>query len=438
MSDTNQDNKAANSTVETSQTGQSNLRPAATDRHYYWFLVVYLVLLSALGSFVNDMYSPSLPAMARFFHTTASTSQLGLTMGMVGLGLGQLLLGPISDHYGRKPVLVASLSVFIVGAVVSVFSPSMTFFLCCRFVQGLGASGGYFLARTIPADIYQGRQLAQFMALVGAVNGLAPASAPVLGGIVADAFSWKGVFVTLAIFAAIVLAIAPKLKESLYPQDRTKLPWYKTLPGYLTLLKNKPFMIHVSLKAFALGLLFAYVSSAPFILEDHYGFSQTVYGVIIGLNAIAVAGGSMLALRFHPFKKAVPVAALILLPAVGVGAYALWHIHSFIVFEICAVPMLFAQGMIFSVSNTLAMNEGRKQAGEASALLGVAGYVVGAVAAPLCGLGDVMHSTPLVFIGLLAGILLFSWLTYRLAPDLEPTSANHAASTQSQSTDKSN
>lgn len=426
MSDTSLDNKStkptSSATAGNTQNAQPDPRPAATDKHYYWFLVVYLVLLSALGSFVNDMYSPSLPAMARFFHVSASTSQLGLTMGMIGLGLGQLLLGPISDHYGRKPVLIASLAVFIVGAVVSVFSPSMTFFLCCRFVQGLGASGGYFLARTIPADIYQGRQLAQFMALVGAVNGLAPASAPVLGGIVADAFSWKGVFVVLAIFAAIVLAIAPKLKESLYPQDRTKAPWYKTLPGYITLMRNKPFMIHVSLKAFALGLLFAYISSAPFILEEQYGFSQTRYGIIIGLNAIAVASGSMLALKFHPFKKAVPVAALILLPAVGFGAYALWRIHSFVIFEICAVVMLFAQGMIFSVSNTLAMNEGRKQAGEASALLGVAGYVVGAVVAPLAGIGNVLHSTAIVFLCLLVGILLFSWFTYRLAPDLEPTS----------------
>lgn len=426
MSDTKQENTSKQTASGKPQdSGKSSQeapvqRLAATDRGYYWFLVVYLVLLSALGSFVNDMYSPSLPAMARFFHVSASTSQLGLTMGMIGLGIGQLLLGPISDHYGRKPVLIASLAVFIVGAVVSVFSPTMTFFLCCRFVQGLGASGGYFLARTIPADIYQGRQLAQFMALVGAVNGLAPASAPVLGGIVADAFSWKGVFVTLAIFAAIVLAIAPRLKESLYPQDRTKMPWYKTLPGYLRLLRNKPFMIHISLKAFALGLLFAYISSAPFILEEHYGFSQTGYGIVIGLNAIAVAAGSMLALKIHPFKNAVPVAALILVPSVGFGAYALWHIHSFVVFEICAVVMLFAQGMIFSVSNTLAMNEGRSQAGEASALLGVAGYVVGAAVAPLAGIGNVLHSTAMVFLCLLAGIMLFSWFTYRLAPDLEP------------------
>lgn len=418
MSGTNQNKKGkcANLIADTDHS-EGNL--ASNSKKYYWFLVVYLVLLSALGSFVNDMYSPALPAMARFFHSTASESQLGLTMGMVGLAIGQLLLGPISDRYGRKPVLLASLLVFIVGAVVSLFSPNMPFFLGCRFVQGLGASGGYFLARTIPADIYQGRQLAQFMALVGAVNGLAPASAPVLGGIISDDFTWKGVFVALAIFAVVVLAVSPGLKESLSPQNRTKVAWYRTLPGYINLLKNRAFMIHISLKAFTLGILFTYISSAPFILEDHYGFSQTKYGIVIGLNAISVAVGSMLALKFHPFKKAVPVAALILLPTMVFSAYALWHIHSFLIFEICAVLMLFAQGMIFSVSNTLAMNEGRKQAGEASALLGVAGYVVGAVVAPLAGLHNVLHSTAIVFLCLLVGVLLFSYMTYRLAPDLD-------------------
>ena len=106
----------------------------------------------------------------------------------------------------------------------------MTFFLMCRLIQGMGASGGYFLARTIPADIFHGRELAKFMVIIGAVNGLAPASAPVLGGFIADWISWKAVFVFLAAFTVLILAFVGKLKESLYPQDRTKLPWYRTPP----------------------------------------------------------------------------------------------------------------------------------------------------------------------------------------------------------------
>ncbi|GEM_PF-6522078 len=148
----------------------------------FTFLVLYLAGLSAFGSFVNDMYTPSLPSMCRYFHCSVPVVQLGLTMGMLGLGIGQIVLGPVSFRYGRKPVLVASILFFIAAATVSIFSPTIHFFLVCRFFQGIGASGGYFLARTIPADVYGGRRLAKAMAVMGAINGFAPASAPVIGG----------------------------------------------------------------------------------------------------------------------------------------------------------------------------------------------------------------------------------------------------------------
>lgn len=239
----------------------------------YGFLVFYLVVLSALGSFVNDMFSPALPAMTHFFHCSVPTVQMGLTAGMCGLGLGQIFLGPISDKYGRKPVLAASLCVFIVAAVVSIFSPTIRFFIWCRFFQGLGASGGYFLARTIPADRFQGRTLAKVMALVGAINGFAPASAPVVGGVISDHWGWKAIFLCLTLFAVIALLLSFKLKESLPVERRTQGSLLKSFGGFLVLLKNKPFMVHSCFKGVSLGMLFAYISAAPFILQIHYGYS---------------------------------------------------------------------------------------------------------------------------------------------------------------------
>ncbi len=391
----------------------------ASKKTYYAFLVAYLVLMSALGSFVNDMYSPALPAMCRFFNCSISLGQMGMTMGMVGLALGQFILGPVSDHYGRKPVLIGAVSLFIIGAVVSTFAPSIHFFNICRLFQGMGASGGYFLARTIPADVFTGRDLAKLMALVGAINGIAPASAPVLGGITADAFGWKGVFYVLAAFAFVVLCISPALKESLAPSRRTKEAWWKSIPAYKILLCNKAFMIHVCFKGVALGFLFAYVSSSPFVLQTHYGLSQTVYGLVIGFNALFVAAGSMMAVHFKPLKKAAKIGSFIMAVGVVMQAFALWHIHNIWIFEACMVVILFALGMIFTTTNTLAMNEGRNRAGEASALLGISGYVVGAVVAPLSGLGDVLHSTALVYIAITSLVMIFSFLSSRLAPDLE-------------------
>ena len=198
----------------------------------FWFFVTFMVLLSALGSFVNDMFTPTFPAMCRFFHTSIHTVQMGLTTGMAGLAIGQLVLGPMSDHYGRKPILIGEISLFIVAAIVSVFSPTIHFFIWCRFFQGIGASGGYLLSRTMPADLYNGRQLAKIMALIGAINGIAPASAPVLGGVTADAYGWKGIFVVLTIFAALVLLMTIFAKETLPPSLRASGSVWQSFKGY--------------------------------------------------------------------------------------------------------------------------------------------------------------------------------------------------------------
>lgn len=409
------------STKDNSPSGnvnESKAEVALDTGHYYWFLVIYLVLLSALGSFVNDMYTPSLPEMCKFFGCSASVCQLGLTMGMIGLGLGQIILGPVSDRVGRKPVLICSTILFIIAAIVSVFSPTIHFFLVCRLFQGLGASSGYFLAKTIPADVYSGRQLAKLMALVGAINGFAPASAPVIGGVAADAFGWKGVFVILAAFATLVLLLSPILKESLAPGMRVRGPWLKSLKGYLILLKNRPFMIHVALKGLSLGILFAYISSSPFILQREYGFSQTGYGLVTGANAVAVMVGSLIALKFKPFKRGAWIGSWILLISIVGESIALYKVHSFLLFEITIVPALFGLGMIFSVSNTLAMNEGRQRAGEASAILGVAGYIIGAIVSPLVGLGNILHSTAVTFLILALSVIVVSVKSRQLPADL--------------------
>lgn len=390
-----------------------------SNRKYYWYMVLSMVLLSMLGSFVNDMYTPALPAMTKFFGCSVSLGQMGLTMGMIGLGLGQFILGPVSDKLGRKTVLIASISLFVVMAVVSVLSPNIHIFNACRLLQGVGASGGYFLARTIPTDVFAGRNLAKLMALVGAINGIAPASAPVIGGLAADAWGWKGVFLLLAAFAALLLLNSFKMQESLAVDRRSKVPFLKSFGGYLNLLKNKPYMIHTWLKGTSLGLLFTYIASSPFILQNLYGLSQTQYGLVIGFNAIFSAVGSMIALKCHPFKKAATMGAILLTVGTAGSAVCLWTIHNIWLYEIFAVVMLFVMGMIFSTSNTLAMNEGRANAGEAAALLGIAGYVVGAIASPLVGIGNILHSTAIVYGALTALVLTLALASNRLPSNLD-------------------
>lgn len=394
---------------------------AAAPGRSFTFLICYLVGLSAFGSFVNDMYLPSLPSMMKFFGCTVSMVQLGLTTGMAGLAVGELFMGPISDKYGRKPMLVYSLTAFIIASTVSIFSPNITFFLVCRFFQGLGASGGYFLARSIPADIYQGRLLAKTMAIIGAINGFAPASAPVFGGLISDHFTWKGVFWVLTGVGIILLCFAPKFKESLTPEKRQTGPLWHSFANYKLLIVNKKFMIHIFLKGAALGVVFAYIAAGPFIFETHFGFSQTVFGLFMGGNALLVAAGSMVALKFKYLKSASFVGAIGLTFFACIEAVVLWAFpHIFIAFEILLLPMLFCCGMIFTAGNTLAMNEGRNTAGDASALLGIVGYIFGAVVSPLLGQGDIMHSTAIAIVVLSVITLIMAFFSYRLAPELNP------------------
>lgn len=385
---------------------------------YYWFFIIFMVVLSMFGSFVNDMFTPALPELTRFFGCSVSTANLSLSLGMVGLGLGQIIFGPLSDKIGRKPILVLGMGIFLVGGVTSIFSPTIDFFVTCRLVQGIGASTGYFLARTIPADVTHGRPLAKMMALIGAINGIAPASAPVLGGIVSNTMGWRWIFVFLCIFAVLVVLLSLHLKESLPKDRRAPGSLWQAFKGYGSLLKQKNFMIHVMLKGSALGLLFAYISSAPYIMQDHYGFSDIVYGLFIGGNALFVVFGSLTALKFKLLKQSGVLGTWLLVPVMVAQAAALWWLHDFWVYEILNCVMLFCLGMIFTMSNTLAMNEGRTDAGRASAILGVMGYVFGAIVSPAVGLGDVLHSTAIVYLCLVAIVALYALFSARLAPDL--------------------
>ena len=154
-------------------------------KRYYCYLIVFLGLLSAFGPFVIDMYLPALPEMAGVFHCDSATVQLGLTFCMIGLAAGQLLFGPASDKYGRKNVLLFSLVIFVGASVVCCFSTSVAAFTAARLLQGIGGAGGIVLSRSIAADMYSGRELAKLIAVLSAINNLAPVAAPVVGGGVA-------------------------------------------------------------------------------------------------------------------------------------------------------------------------------------------------------------------------------------------------------------
>lgn len=402
------------------QTQSSTQQPAAAGKGYIAFLF-FLAILSAFSSLVNDMYLPTIPAMRTEFHTTASMTQMGLSMVMIGLGIGSVIWGSLSDSYGRKPMLIISLGIFIISTAVAIFSPSIQFFITVRLFQGIGAGGAMVLSYSIPADIYEGRRLAAVMAVVGAINGFAPAVSPFIGGTLAGSAGWRGIFVILLAIGVIMFVWSLRRPESLAPSRRIKSKGIKVYAqAYKTLFSDKRFMTFALLKAIGIGLLYAYISSAPFIYQDYYHFSSFEFGLIFGGNAIAIALGSIMVMKFKILKRGLVTGTILMSLFAIAEAFVMYHGGRFLWYEIFAVPMLLASGMVFASANSLGMDAGRNDAGTAGAILNVVKYVFAAIVSPLVGIGDILHSSAWSFgvIAVIALILSIPAIILKPMPDM--------------------
>lgn len=386
---------------------------AKFSRGYYVFLIVFLGMLSAFGPFVTDMYLPTLPSMAEIFSTTPSLVQMGLATSMLGLAVGQIFFGPLSDKYGRRRILLAAMILFAVSTVVSIYSPTIEFFNVCRFVQGLGGAGGIVLSRSISTDCYSGRELAKTMAIIGAVNGIAPVTAPVIGGLVSEAVGWQGIFWILFALGAILIVMCMAFNESLPRELRHKGSVASLMLAFPGLLRQKYFLVYVMMFAFANGVLFAYISSAAFIIQNHFGFSELTFAVIFGINALGIGIGSALSLKFKRMSSAA------IFGATGISVMAILQLicnslsGQFIVFEILMFLILIFTGYIFTAATTLAMDEGRDHIGAASAIFGATGFLFGGIVSPLVGIGDIMTTTLTIIAICSLSSLVFALISYK-------------------------
>ncbi len=381
-------------------------------KRYYIFLIVFLGMLSAFGPFVTDMYLPTLPSMADIFHTTVSQVQMGLATSMLGLAVGQIFFGPLSDKYGRRPVLVASMILFSASTVASIFSPTIEFFNFCRFLQGLGASGGLVLSRSVATDCCSGRELAKMLAIIGAINGIAPVTAPVIGGLVSEAVGWKGIFWILFGIGVVILAMCMVFRESLSADVRYKGTVASLIRKFPEIFRLKYYVIYTVMYMFACGVLFSYISSASFIVQNYFGYSELQFALIFGVNALGIGIGSGLSLKFRQMKNASLFGAAGILVSVLSQVLSYIFIPSFWPYEIFTFTMLVGVGFIFTSATTLAMDEGRKAIGTASAVFGAVGFLSGSIVSPLVGLGNIM-STTLILLGI-CGIVafIFAYISY--------------------------
>jgi DHA1 family bicyclomycin/chloramphenicol resistance-like MFS transporter len=370
---------------------QTKIQPSLTSsysRSYIVFLFIFLGMLSAFGPFLTDMYLPTLPTMVGDFNTTESLVQFSLTIGMIGLAVGQILFGPLSQKLGRKPILIATMALFIIAAVASIFSTDIYFFLICRLAQGFGGAGGLVLSRSIATDCYRGRELAKTMAIIGAINGIAPAFAPVIGGLVSKAVGWQGIFVILSGLGVVLLLMSFIFKETLAKDKRETGSIWSTFSDYGKVLRIRRFVLLILAYGFAMGSLFAYISAAPFIVQSDFGFNELGFAIIFGVNSVLIGVGSGLALRFKSLDKAMMIGGVGMLVTSVLQLVSALTMANFVGYEVTTVITLIFLGMVFTTSTSMAMDQGRQYTGAAAAIVGAIGFLFGGIVSPMVGLGE--------------------------------------------------
>jgi MFS transporter, DHA1 family, multidrug resistance protein len=361
--------------------------------------VVVLGMLSMFGPLSLDLYLPALPELADDLDASASAAQLSITACLVGLAVGQLVAGPLSDRLGRRRPLIVGLVGFMLASVACALAPSAAILVVLRFVQGLAGAAGLVISRAIARDLYSGRALMIFFSRLILIAGLAPVIAPILGGQLSLIMSWRGIFGVLAGFGAVLLLAGwLGLKETLPPERRIVGGFGKTLHGYNTLLHDRFFVGCALSSGLAGASMFAYISGSTFVLQRIYGMSPQgfsfVFGAISLALVIAAQVGGRLALRW-PLTRVLGFGlAVNLCGAASLLATVIIGLPLAVLIAALSV-MVSAVGLIFPTANALALADYPDLAGTASSLQGLSQFVFGAVAAPLVGIAGERTALPL-------------------------------------------
>lgn len=350
-----------------------------------WALV--LGLLTAIGPLCTDFYLPALPDITQQLGATTTQTQLSLTAALIGLGLGQLFFGPLSDRIGRKRPLAASLLLFIFSSVMCALTRDIHLLILWRFLQGFAGAGGSVLSRSIARDKYHGTMLTQFFALLMTVNGIAPVVSPVLGGWIATTFDWRVLFWVMAGMAAVLLALSLLFINETLPEGQTTTSLWAT---GREVMKNRPFTRFCLVQAFMLAGLFSYIGSSSFVMQNEFGMSAMQFSLLFGVNGIGLIISALIFSRLSRRFRAVSLMRVGLVLAVVAALLTLlcaW-LQLWVLTLVCLFIAVSFNSGISTLAGAGAMNSvGARESGTASALLGMAMFLFGGIAAPLSGLG---------------------------------------------------
>lgn len=348
-------------------------------------------MLTAFGPLSIDMYLPGLPSIAREFGASTAVAQQTLSAFFLGLAAGQLLYGPLSDRLGRRPPLIFGCALYAVACIGCALATSIPSLLLLRLAQALGGCAGIVIARSVVRDLFDQRESARMYSLLTLVMGLAPITAPLIGGQLLALFGWRAIFIVLSAFGMLCLALVLfSLPETLPPERRTQAGMGDALRAYRGLLADGRFMGFALASGLAYASMFAYISGSPFVFIELNGVPPERFGLLFGLNALGLIAASqlnrVLLSRFDGGRiltaaLAIIAAAgllLVVVTASGVGGFP----GMLAVLFICIATL----GLVQPNATAAAMAPYGRRAGSASAMLGATQFIFGALAGALVGL----------------------------------------------------
>lgn len=380
--------------------------------------VLILGALIALGPFTVDLYLPAFPTVAADLQASDAAIQMTLTATMIGFGLGQLIVGPLSDAVGRKKPLLIATTVHIVASLAIVVAPTVEAVMVARVFQGIGAAGGAVVAMAMVRDMFHGQALIRMLANMALVTGVAPVIAPVIGSQLLRVVDWREIFVVLACYGVLMLAISKFVLHETRPKHvRGRLSLSEVGRRYRHLLTDGVFVGIAVVGAMGFTALFAYLSSSSFVLQDQYGLTAQQYGFVFGLNAagqiVCVQVGSRLMRRFAP--RTVATIGVILMSS-GAVALAVCSLLGAGLLGVI-VPLLFLVpplGLVMPAVQVMALNGHGAEAGTAASLIGASNNIVAGAVTPLIGvLGMSAMSMAIVMILALAVAHVALWVVVR-------------------------
>jgi len=355
-------------------------------------LTLLLSFLTALGPLSMDMYLPSLPDIGRALDAPTAQVQLTISSYLFGFAIGQIFYGPVSDRYGRRPVLLAALVLYGAGSIGCALTQSIGALTAMRFVQALGGAGSIVLARAVVRDLYSGARAGRELSLMGSITAFAPIVAPVIGGVLQTLFGWRSSFVLLVIFAAVSwIAAARLLPETL--RERTAGPFSLAAMGalYRSVLAHRGFLTHLGILTASFVGLFAWISGASIVMQGaSYGLSPVVFGVTFAVGTLGYVIGTTIAARMvmrAGLDRTIGIGTMALatggLAMAAVVALGLTHVGWLV-----GAMMIYLTGLGLALPQAMAgaMTPFPDRAGTASSLMGFAQQSTAAIAAAVIGL----------------------------------------------------